>query len=320
MQSMKDIANMTRGNIQAITNLCEKLLAQALNNSISTTLITQITESENDLKPKTLRNLTEVDIAILFMRYVQEIKEEIQGRYNSKILRAEIINKSNFSPADMKLHLTDGTAVYLESKFGHYTNSACGVEALSNIIGTPVFNLTPLQRQALATTVTTAGEQAALDLLEAYMVAYHTGTFQKAQNQPRVNAEKIRTLIGTSGANTAPHSIDGDYLLVKLGGRTNTRTVEFTDFNLTSSDNWGVECVINRTPGSVRLTYLFTTEDGKIMRATYNNKNSTYIGDDGIIISKSRKERRQTTNQRVDSRFGCGTGSYNVWFQDTQGA
>lgn len=308
---------MTRGNIQAITNLSEKLLAQAINNSIDTSIITQITKAENDLKPKTLRNLTEVDIAILFMRYAQEIKEEIKGRYNTKIRRAEIINKSNFSPADMKLRLADGAVVYLESKFGHYTNSACGVEALSNIIGAPVFNLTPLQRQALATTVTTAGEQAALNLLEAYMVAYHTNTFQKNQNPPRVNAEKIRTLIGTSGANTTTHSIDGDYLLVKLAGHANTSTVEFTDFNLTGSDNWGVECVINRTPNSVRLTYVFTTNDGKIMRATYNNKNSTYIGPDGIIISKSRKARIHTVNHRIDSRFGCGTGSYNVWFQDT---
>ena len=61
-------------------------------------LSTRIVETENDLKPKTLRNLTEVDIAILFMRYVQEIKEEIRERYNAKILRAEIINKSNSHP------------------------------------------------------------------------------------------------------------------------------------------------------------------------------------------------------------------------------
>lgn len=308
---------MTRGNIQAITNLCELLLAQSLNNSIHTNIITQIADAEIDLKPKTLRYLTEVDIAILFMRYAQEIKEEIRNRYNTKIRHTEIINRSNFSPADMKLHLADGAVVYLESKFGHYTNSACGVEALSNIIGTPVFNLTPLQRQALATTVTAAGEEAALDLLEAYMVAYHTNTFQKNPAPPQVNAEKIRTLIGTSGANTTPHSIEGDYLLVKLGGRTNTSTVEFTDFNLTSSDNWGVECVINRTPNSVRLTYIFTTPDGKTMRATYNNKNSTYIDPDGIIISRSRKARLRTVSHRIDSRFGCGTGSYNVWFQDT---
>lgn len=314
---MKDTTNMTHGNIQAITNLCEKLLAQALNNNIDTTLITRIVETENDLKPKTLRNLTEVDIAILFMRYVQEIKEEIRERYNAKILRTEIINKSNFSPADMKLHLTDKTVVYLESKFGHYTNSACGVAALSNIIGAPVFNLTPLQRQALATTVTTAGEQAALDLLEAYMVAYYTSTFQKGQNQPRVDAAKISNLIGTSGTNTTAIPINGDYLLVKLGGRDNTTTVEFTDFNLTSNDNWDVECIINRTPNSVRLAYIFTTDDGKYMRAIYNNKNSTYIGDDGIIIPKSHKERHQAGHQRVDSRFGCGTGSYNVWFHET---
>lgn len=302
---------MSHGNIQHVTNECEKLLAHALNNTIESHYLESILQHPIVDTPKILRNLTVDGVDALFRGYAHTIRDTINHTYGAQVVRAETINHSNFAPADLLLTLDNQQNIYLECKFGAATLAGIGIQTLTNILGAPAFTVPPSLRQNMVHTYLEDGTEAAHTLLTHHMEEY-TQTFN---TQPQVadSAGLAALLTSSGGSNIIP---TGDYLFATFHPETSSQLVTFTDFKVSPTDMWETTCNITRTKTSLRLTYCFTRPDNRFyLTATYNNKNSTYVYPNGELVPASKKKEAKTNNEcvRIPSLVQCGIGSYNVF-------
>jgi len=303
---------MSHGNIQHVTNECEKLLAHALNNNIEPHYLESILQHPIVDTPKILRNLTVDGVDALFRGYAHTIRDTIHHQYGAQVVRAETINHSNFAPADLLLTLDNQQNIYLECKFGAATLAGIGIQTLTNILGAPAFTVPPSLRQNMVHTYLEDGTEAAHTLLTHHMEEY-TQTFN-TQNHT-ADSGILAALLTSSGGggNTIPA---GDYLFATFHPETAQNLVTFTDFKVSPTDTWDTTCNITKTKTSLRLTYRFTRPDNRFyLTATYNNKNSTYVYPNGELVPASKKKEAKNNHEcvRIPSLVQCGIGSYNVF-------
>lgn len=298
-------------DVSQTSSLCEKAMLSDSNIKELAKIISQIEDRNRIIA---LRSMDYAQIYSILQNWKTELKKHVAikiGKDNFKIISNN--ESGNNSDSDIAVVSKLGVEMNIETKFGSSTNSASGVKRMSNIIGTPAFNLTRFEKLELINEHIKYGEESALKSLREKMSQY-VKKFNVLNN--KVNGKNIFDVIMSSGKNGNSKKVK-NYSIINFRQNNGKGYISETEMTLNPNEEWDMECEISSNTDVSRLSYLFKTKDGqKNLKALFNNKNTLYVrkNKDGIFIPASKKRYSLENLTEIRSRSQLGAGSYNIWY------
>lgn len=310
-------------DVSKVTKICEDAMCDGADIDAIAEHISTIDDSNRVLA---LRGLGAEDIRETLVSWREDMIDIVSEKYGlspDDIMVSPGNSMGNSGSSDLVLTIKDtGRDIAVETKFGSATNSAIGLQRMSEVLsGKKCFEVSPENKKLLVDTYIQGSPQEATGVLRGIMENY-ADDFNNSETV--VDSRSLMDIIKSSGAKGNLETV-GDYHVINFKADEAGAYATETPLSISEDDKWFVTVEIGEKGNNPRVNYIFTSEDGqKRIKMTYNNKNSAYVDKNGQnIVTKSRMnnqiksgEKDKSDFLRIESNYQLSTGSYNVWYQE----
>ena len=299
-------------DISDATKLCELAMTSAAD---VYSIADKIDMIDDQCRPKLLRRSDRGEIAATLLRWRGLTQRSLIARgFSNPVVTMANSEHGNFSASDLIVSDDGDAMLNVETKFGGATNANIGVERMSDILGAPAFFLGKDDRMRMLSSLPehhgcdASFTGMVISVMRAYMNDYVNSMDWVGI---RVNGHAIRDMVMSSGAAGNSAAMTGDYDIYVY----KRRRIDVITPMLTGDEEWDVSASITSSASSVRLSYRLVNESTEdTIRATLNNKNSTYVLVDGDTVLPT-TDKHADGALRIPSRLQLGVPSYNVWYK-----
>lgn len=307
------------------TSLCEKALCDTADLHHYAHLISVLDRED---RVNILKDKTEKDLADFFTSSHKNIRQSICSTLKLPSHRWQEVHISqanssgNSSPSDL-IGEIDDKKVYVETKFGKYTDSALGLSRVSSIFtDIEAFHLDDSTRDQLIQLSIQEKHKEVSSLLWSRMKDYK----EKFDSLPRtVTSPHVADALNSSGAQGNSSRVENYTIMVFKHSK---RKGFFIDTQLRNIDHdiiWTPQVKTTSKNGVPRFNYILSSQDGKReVKMMHNNKNTShYDHTSGDIVSSSKKKKLIESGIKTEldftpipSRFQTSIPSYNLWYKE----
>lgn len=312
-------------NVSMSTSLCEKALCDTADLHHYAHLISVLDRED---RVNILKDKTEKDLADFFTSSHKNIRQSICSTLKLPSHRWQEVHISqanssgNSSPSDL-IGEIDDKKVYVETKFGKYTDSALGLSRVSSIFtDIEAFYLDDSTRDQLIQLSIQEKHKEVSSLLRSRMKDYK----EKFDSSSRtIISPHVADALNSSGAQGNSSKVENYTIMVFKHSK---RKGFFIDTQLRNIDRdiiWTPQVKITSQKGVPRFNYILSSQDGKKeVKMMHNNKNTShYDHTSGDIVSSSKKKKLIESDVRnksdftpIPSRFQTSIPSYNLWYKE----
>lgn len=310
-------------DVKKATDLCELSLVE---DSDPEQIAATLSGFENKNRPTALRGLNESEIAKVITQWqdnLYDILEQKSGKDEIPVIESNNIG-GNSAASDLIARYEDGTTYPIETKFGKMTNANSGVSRITTLLGEDAFVLDNKSEMIKEFFQRDQDQEWLQQEIYKKMSEYALEFNEKDHS---VNKSEMFDILHSSGAQgNSASEYNENYTILTFGAKNGEGYTEETTIDTRPDDEWDVRAEVSPEGKSTRLNYMFTNrrDPSKTVRATFNNKNSTYAESDGTIVSKDKLKKegrldsglKDGTVVQLPSKFFMGNPSYNVWFKD----
>lgn len=312
-------------NVSMSTSLCEKALCDTADLHHYAHLISVLDRED---RVNILKDKTEQDLTDFFTLSHKNVRQSICSTLKLPSHRWQEVHISqanssgNSSPSDL-IGEIDDKKVYVETKFGKYTDSALGLSRVSSIFpDIEAFHLDDSARDQLIQLSIQEKHKEVSSLLRSRMKDYK----EKFDSLPRtVISPHVADALNSSGAQGNSSKVENYTIMVFKHSKRKGFFIDTQSRNIDRDIIWTPQVKITSKNGVPRFNYILSSQDGKKeVKMMHNNKNTShYDHTSGDIVSSSKKKKLIESGARnksdftpLPSRFQTSTPSYNLWYKE----
>lgn len=318
------LSQKNTSDVKKVTDLCELSLTDGA--SIED-IATEISEFDSSKRPTALKKLSSYEIVSVIEDWRDNLRIILKEKHESNNAPSVMLNNvsGNSADSDLIVKYEDGVVYPIEVKFGKMTNGNSGVSRISSILSEDAFVVK--DKELIVEEFFNRGldEKWLMSEIRKQMTDY---AMKFNVTEHNVNSSEMFDILHSSGAQgNSASEYNENYTILTFGQKKGKGTISETTIDTRPDDEWDVVAIVSpEGSDTMRLNYIFTNrrDETKTVRATFNNKNSTYATSDGDIVSKDRLKKDGILESgladgsivQFPSKFFMGSPSYNVWFKD----
>lgn len=312
-------------NVSMSTSLCEKALCDTADLHHYAHLISVLDRED---RVNILKDKTEQDLTDFFTLSHKNIRQSICSTLSLPTKRWQEVHISqanssgNSSPSDL-IGEIDDKKVYVETKFGKYTDSALGLSRVSSIFtDIEAFCLDDTTREHLVQLSVQGKGKEVSKVLRLKMNDYK----EKFDSSPRkIISPQVADALNSSGAQGNSSQVENYTIMVFKHSKRKGFFIDTQLRNIAHDIIWTPQVKITSKKGVPRFNYILSSQDGKKeVKMMHNNKNTShYDHTSGDIVNSSKKNRliksgikTESDFTSIPSRFQTSLPSYNLWYKE----